>query len=171
HEKSNFTIVLSCMADGKKLLPVIIFKLVNIPQQDFLPGVIIRTNREGYMNSDEMIWWIENVWNKRSLLSVDPRSLLVLDSFRGHITDPVKTRFCEKNTNIAVIPGGLTSKLQPLDVCINKSFKDKYRKFYNEWMASEILSLTLASRIRRPSYSTVANWIKIAWDQVDSALI
>ncbi|CAG8667517.1 8869_t:CDS:2, partial [Scutellospora calospora] len=34
---------------------------------------------------------IENVWNKRSLLFVDPRSLLVLDSFLGHLTDEVKT--------------------------------------------------------------------------------
>ena len=86
---------------------------------------MIRTNREGYMNSDEMIWWIENIWNQRATLSIDPRSLLVLDSFRGHLTDSVKNRFNEKNTNLAVIPGGLTSKLQPLDVSINKSFKNK----------------------------------------------
>ena len=90
HEKSNFTVVLGCMANGVKLPPVIIFKLVNVPRQEFPPGVIIRTNPEGYMNSNEMIWWIENVWNQRAPLSVNPRSLLVLDSFRGHIQDTVK---------------------------------------------------------------------------------
>jgi hypothetical protein len=31
HEKTNFTVVLSCMADGTKLPPIIIFKLKNIP--------------------------------------------------------------------------------------------------------------------------------------------
>ena len=31
HERSNFTVVLSCMADGIKLPPIIIFKLVNVP--------------------------------------------------------------------------------------------------------------------------------------------
>ena len=56
HEKSNFTVVLSCMADGTKLPPLIIFKLVNVPRQIFPSGVIIRTNREGYMNLDEIIW-------------------------------------------------------------------------------------------------------------------
>ena len=30
HERSNFTVVLACMADGTKLPPVIIFKLKNI---------------------------------------------------------------------------------------------------------------------------------------------
>jgi len=49
----------------------------------------------------------------------------VLDSFRGHTVDNVKNRLIEKNTNIAIIPGGCTSKLQPLDVSINKSFKSK----------------------------------------------
>jgi len=62
--------------------------------------------------------------------SVDPCSLLVLDSFAGHITDIVKCRFSEKNTNLAVIPSGLTSKVQPLDVAINKSFKAKVRYTY-----------------------------------------
>src|SRR6185437_9893421 len=116
YEKSNFTVVLGCLADGTKLVPMVIFKLVNVPRQTFPQGIVVRANPEGYMNSDEMIFWIENIWNRRAPLSVNPRSLLVLDSFRGHTTDPVKTRFKEKNTNIAVIPGGLTKKLQPLDV-------------------------------------------------------
>ena len=64
----------------------------------------------------------------------NPQSLLVLDSFSAHIVNTVKRRFCEKNTDIAVIPGGLTSCLQPLDVSINKSFKakvgNKFHLFY-----------------------------------------
>ncbi|CAG8496578.1 642_t:CDS:2 [Diversispora eburnea] len=55
HEKSNFTVILFCIADSTKLLPLIIFKLVNVPQQIFPSEVIIRTNRKRYMNSDEMI--------------------------------------------------------------------------------------------------------------------
>ena len=31
------------------------------------------------------------------------------------------------------IPGGLTSVLQPLDVCLNKPFKDRVRKMWSEW--------------------------------------
>jgi len=52
---------------------------------------------------------------------------LVLDSFSAHIVDSIKRHFYEKNTNIAIIPKGLTSHLQPLDVSVNKSFKAKVK--------------------------------------------
>ncbi len=35
HKKSNFTVILACMADGIKLLAVCIFKLKNIPRVSF----------------------------------------------------------------------------------------------------------------------------------------
>ena len=125
HERSNFTVVLACTADGIKLPPVIIFKLVNVPREEFPDGVIIRANKEGWMNESEMIWWIENVWTQRARRGANPRSLLILDSFTAHKTSAVKNRFHEKHTDIAIIPGGLTSRLQPLDVSLNKSFKSK----------------------------------------------
>ncbi len=64
HECSNFTVVLACMADGTKLLPVIIFKLKNVSKGVFPDGMIIRANSKGWMNESEMIWWIENIWIK-----------------------------------------------------------------------------------------------------------
>ncbi|CAG8810625.1 12418_t:CDS:1, partial [Racocetra fulgida] len=51
------------------------------------------------------------------------RSLLVFDSFRAHITDAVKKKLQENNNDLVVIPGGLTSVCQPLDVSINRPFK------------------------------------------------
>ena len=138
HERSNFTIVLACLADGTKLPPVIIFKLKKIPREEFSEGVVIRANSQGWMNEEEMIWWIENIWTKRSRRGSNPKSLLVIDSFSGHKTDTIKKRFREKKTDLAVIPGGLTSKLQPLDVFLNKPFKAKVRNLYNHWMSEAI---------------------------------
>ena len=62
HKCANFTVILACMTNGTKLPPVIIFKLVNVPCEEFPDGVIIWTNKEGWMNESEMIWWVENVW-------------------------------------------------------------------------------------------------------------
>ena len=47
HERSNFTIVLACLADGTKLPPVIIFKLKKIPREEFPEGVVIHANSQG----------------------------------------------------------------------------------------------------------------------------
>jgi hypothetical protein len=124
HEKSGFTIVFAYMADRKKLLPMIIFKLKKILRLTFPSEVIIWANSQSWMNTEEMLYWTENVWNNRTMAK-DSRSLLVMDSFRGYLVPLVKNWFIEKNTDLAIIPGGLTSKIQPLDVSINKSFKSK----------------------------------------------
>lgn len=62
--------------------------------------------------------------------------MLVLDAFRCHLADSVKKLLREPRTELIVIPGGMTSQLQPLDVCINKPFKDCIRSCYQEWMRS-----------------------------------
>ncbi|EXX73263.1 hypothetical protein RIR_jg12104.t1 [Rhizophagus irregularis DAOM 181602=DAOM 197198] len=171
HERANFTVVLACMANGEKLPPVIIFNLVNIPREDFPDGVIVRANPNGWMNEEEMTWWIENIWTQRAKQGSNPRSLLVLDSFSVHKTDAIKRRFHRKNTDLAIIPGGLTSRLQPIDVSLNKSFKAKMRHLYDHWMNEAIKEYTPSGKIKRPSYSLVANWVKESWDAIDTNLI
>jgi len=141
HKCSSFTVVLACMADSKKLSAVCIFKLKNVPRENFPHGIYIRANEKGWMNENEMLWWIETIWTSRNPFS-NSRSMLVLDSFRGHTTNPVKNQLVEKNTNIAVIPGGYTSKLQPLDIAINKSFKSKV-KLHNLFLICAVFHIYL----------------------------
>ena len=63
HERSTFTVILGCMADGTKLPPVVIFKLKNVPRETFPDGIFVRTNEKGWVNENEMNWWVENVWS------------------------------------------------------------------------------------------------------------
>ena len=50
------------------------------------------------------------------------KALLVMDSFSAHCTEEI-LNLSRNSTDIAVIPGGCTSKLQPLDVSLNRPFK------------------------------------------------
>ena len=67
---------------------------------------------------------------------------------------------------MAVIPGGLTSVLQPLDVCLNKPFKDRLCKMWVEWMISGLATLTKGGNLQKPDitveickdYITVRNF-------------
>jgi hypothetical protein len=54
--------------------------------------------------------------------------MLVLDAFRGHLSEELKVTLERKNCDLVVIPGGMNSQLQPLDVSVNKPFKDYLRK-------------------------------------------
>ncbi|CAJ0600046.1 unnamed protein product [Cylicocyclus nassatus] len=135
HEKSNFTVVLSVTAAGEKLRPMIIFKKKRIPKDNFSPEVVVRANDKGWMNHELMRTWLHKVWNKRKCYVNDPsQSLLILDSARCHLTEDVRELFKE-HSKITVIPGGMTKYLQPLDVGINKPFKDNLRAGWERWMA------------------------------------
>ena len=98
-------------------------------------------------------------------------SILVYDSFRGHLEKSVKEKFRNSGIHLAVIPGGLTSVCQPLDVSINKPFKDNLRKEWHAWMASGGAGETAAGNLRRASFSDVCLWVKRAWEGISTEVI
>lgn len=104
---------------------------------------------------------------------MNPPSMLVLDAFRGHLTLPVKTKLKDVRTELVVIPSGMTSQLQPLDVCLNKPFKDHVRRLYQEWMSNSnaALSLTPTGRLKRASLATLAQWVADAWAAIPEQMV
>lgn len=171
NEKTNFTVVLGILADGSKLPPMLIFKRKTLPKGNF-PGVIIKANPTGWMNSDLMKEWIDEIWLRRANPAVkSEESVLVLDSARCHLTDNVKAEI-QQHSKLAVIPGGLTRFLQPLDISVNKPFKDNLKAHWEEWMSdSRNDQFTLSGRKKRASYETVAEWVRKSFDAVPSSCI
>lgn len=77
--------------------------------------------------------------------------MLVLDAFRCHLDQRIKNKLAACNTDLVVIPGGMTSQLQPLDVCLNKPLKDKMRALYTDWLINERHDFTAGNRMKRAS--------------------
>jgi len=128
NKKNCVTVVLTCAGDGSKLRPMVIFKRKTLPKVANKHGIVVAAQEKGWMDTEGMKLWIDKVWHVRCGGLERRRSLLVFDSFEAHMTDRVKRALECENMNLAVIPGGLTSILQPLDVSLNKPFKDGVRK-------------------------------------------
>ena len=54
------------------------------------------------------------------------------------------------NTDLAVIPGGLTFVVQPLDVCLNKPFKDLIRQYWSACIIDGEKTFTKGGNMREP---------------------
>lgn len=172
HEKSRFTVVLSCLANGEKLKPMIIFKRKTIPKLTFPPGVVIHAQDSGWMDAAGIILWAKKVWGTRPGGLLRKRSLLVWDSFRAHLGDEVKRHLkTEHNTDMAVIPGGLTSIVQPLDVCLNKPFKDRMREKWAMWMIDGEKSFTPAGNVRAAPLDLITTWVLDSWNDLSDQII
>jgi hypothetical protein len=77
---------------------------------------------KGWMTRDLMMDWIKVVWNRRPGSFLSKQMLLVLDALKGHPTQDVKEEVRKANTDLIMIPGGMTSQLQVLDMVVNKPF-------------------------------------------------
>ena len=170
HEKDRFTVMLSCTADGGKLPPYVVFKRKTIPKGEF-PGVIVRAQKKGWMDQDLVEDWLRVVWGRRVGGLSRKRSMLVLDAFRCHNSAPTKEVLREYNTDLVMIPGGMTSILQPLDVGVNKPFKDGLRRCWTDWMLDGAKTFTKGGRMRKADLPTICGWIKKVWEELSPAII
>ncbi len=87
------------------------------------------------------------------------------------MTETVRTHVASLRTDACLIPGGLTSHLQPADISWNKPFKSAYRDLYNEWMSSGEKSFTSSGNLRAPDKVTCVEWVKKAWSTVTTDVI
>lgn len=172
HEKSHFTVVLACCADGTKLPPMLIFKRKTLPKDSFPPAVVVQPNTKGWMDQEMMGVWLDRCFSRRpdGFFHVTP-GLLVMDSMRAHITDIIKKKISSKNCTPVIIPGGMTKMLQPLDISVNRSFKAVLRRLWETWMSEGEHSFTKTGRMRRTDYGEVAKWVSEAWNSVSEKTI
>ena len=70
-----------------------------------------------------------------------------------------------------MIPGGLTSQLQPLGVSVNKPFKVLMKQEWVSWMQPAGSDLTPTGRIRKASIAQLRDWILRSWSDVKKKVV
>ena len=96
---------------------------------------------------------------------------MVLNAFRCHKTEQTKTTLHRLNTDLAMIPRGMTSLLQPLDVGVDEPFKDRLRQKWSALMLEGVKSYTKTGRMRKVDLPTICSWIVEVWNELPNDII
>ena len=78
--------MLSCVAIGNMLSPMVIFKGTTHRCINKVTGSNVCYQKKAWMDERLMLTWIRDIWVKHT----KSPSLLFLDSFSAHLTDNVK---------------------------------------------------------------------------------
>ena len=109
------------------------------------------------MNQELMNVYIEQIWRPFIEKVADEKgSLLILDSFSAHKTTEIMEAFQKADTKCVIIPGGCTSKVQPLDVSVNKPFRNFLRAYWMRHVHHQV------ERIRKDALQDPATKIPTA---------
>ena len=79
HDKTHFTVILACLADGTKLKPAVVFKRKTMPKEKFPPGICVYVQEKGWVDESILQKWINDFWFRRPGALLTRKSLLVWD--------------------------------------------------------------------------------------------
>ena len=137
HHKERINVILSGLADGTKLKPLVQLPGVRPPKPNDIPYGIVTymcgAGKGSWSNAEITKYWLAKIWgvNNRK------RRLLVWDIFRGHTTDGVEDKVRDHfNSDLVFVSPGCTGSVQPADVSRNAPFNRHLEELYDEWQFS-----------------------------------
>ncbi|NWH76194.1 POGZ protein, partial [Piaya cayana] len=124
-------VVLTILADGS-VLPTLVFYRGRVQQPANVPeSIMLEAKESGYSDDEVVELWSSRVWQKHTECQ-NSKGMLVLDCHRTHLSEEVLSVLSTSSTLPAVVPAGCSSKIQPLDVCINRTVKNFLHKKWKE---------------------------------------
>ena len=74
--------------------------------------------------------WINTEWSNPFTNPIRSKKILIADAHRAQQTDCVKAFLTKKMSSLCNVPPGCTSRVQVVDVTVNKPFKDEVRRLF-----------------------------------------
>ncbi len=171
NSSSRCSVMQGASMSGEKIPPFLIFKGKNtrsghikreLEKKDGLPeDMEYGVQEKAWMDEELMLEWIQKVWKPTT--QHNTFSYLILDECRSHLTAKVRAAFAECNTEVDLIPGDYTSKLQPMDVGANKPFKGYVSDNFTDWL--------IVNRNKKPTRQDVSGWIRDGWMRLPKQIV
>ena len=94
--------------------------------------------------------------------------ILVADVHQAQQADGVKALLKKKNIELFNVPPGCTSRVQPLDISVNKPFKDVVRQQFEKHLEENLQRYTEGKIRASERRVLVTKWVGKAWTKVGS---
>jgi len=156
----------------------------SLPKVNFPESFSLSVNEKHFSNTEESLKLIEEIINpyvqkERKRLERNPSqmALLIIDVFRGQMTEPVLNVLKESNICLVKVPANMTDIYQPLDLTVNRSAKAFFKKKFTHWYSEQIqnefdkgkdideIEVKLSLTVLKPLH---AAWIKEYYDHMTS---
>jgi hypothetical protein len=175
NDTKRATFAMTVTASGKLLKPLLVFKGARngrIVQREFpaFPNdMLYSCQPNAWMDEEVMLMWVEQILGP--YVSTAPDGvvpILFLDSYRCHMMASVVTKIQDLGVEVENIPGGCTGLCQPVDVGVNKPFKNRIREQWEAWMIEEGLASGTTSP---PSREDIVQWTRRASNNLPPEMI
>jgi transposase len=175
NDTKRATFAMTVTASGKILKPLIIFKGARngrIVQREFPnydDDMIYLCQSSAWMDEDAMLVWVDQVLRPH-IESAPPGILpiIFLDSYRCHMMASVVSKIQDLGVEVEHIPGGCTALCQPVDIGVNKPFKNRLRDQWEAWMVDEGLAHGTTSP---PTRENIVQWARNAVANISSEIV
>ncbi|KAI3630572.1 hypothetical protein MIR68_012007 [Amoeboaphelidium protococcarum] len=164
------TVFLAVSLAGTKLKPLIVFKAkpgatvhkqILAGRNDYDARVICTVQENAYCDEFVMGVWLDKCLNPHLNRNNEKKlSLLMMDNFSPHQCASVRDQLSESFCLLVMLPPNMTSKVQILDVGVNKPFKDHIRAQFLTFMSD---FLENQQKVTREMMST---WVANAWEKI-----
>eukprot|EP01022_Parablepharisma_sp_SALTPOND_P000666 TRINITY_DN1039_c1_g1_i1.p1 TRINITY_DN1039_c1_g1~~TRINITY_DN1039_c1_g1_i1.p1 ORF type:complete len:633 (+),score=65.21 TRINITY_DN1039_c1_g1_i1:444-2342(+) len=170
-QQSRMTLVTAISAEGRILPPVLLYLSKRFTEFS-LGGALIIHNKTGYVNGEILHEKILPFL----LQHIEENSFLLFDDHKAHTVEEVKDLLGTKSIKYAVIPGGATCLLQPVDCGIGKAIKAKVKAYYQKWILEEFEKIITPEgrrkkTFKKPTNEVIAQWIMKSYSKLDRDII
>ena len=130
---AQISCILCIFADGNKAPPIFVFKGVpdaNLEKRskktkEVLKGnIFISCQKNAWVDTSIFFKWSNEIWFRTyNFRKSTENNILYFDCAKSHLSEDIKNLFVKNRCYYRLIPPGLTSICQPLDLCVNKPSK------------------------------------------------
>ena len=174
-DKRQCTVQLTIFGDGiPRIRPFIIFRgqglrISHTEQDAWYRRVHVVFQKNAWCDEAVMKRWINELWGNVFVNPATPGStgkILVADVHRAQQTDGVKALLKKTKTELVNIPPGCTSRIQPLDVCFNKPFKDAIKMQFEKYIDENLDKYKDNKFTASDRRILITKWVANAWAEI-----